>query len=493
VWDILVSPFDSVEASVVAVIYTGTLRNIALLQLVLVALAACSAPARAPAPASRAVAWTYEVAFGADGNLTVEGVFEGPVGDGLSIESGVEHFVDGLSVRDGASFRPIGWHDARVLGACAPECTVRYRLRLKEAAAALTDVDVALRSGEVLFSPPSTWLVHPTPVAAGRYRFHVTPPPGLAFATGVRRGAVENSFEASTESFEESSFAAFGPLRIQRIAEPAIDLVLAPGLSLSDETVVRWAKTELELVTRYIGRSPSDSLSLFVLPGTSEVMRGKTLGGGGASVLVRVGTAVSEATLMDDWVLCHELIHVGFPSTERWQPWFFEGLASYVEPIVRVRAGLLSKERFWRDLVDGLPQGLPSPGDKGLEHDDSWGRIYWGGSLYFLLADLAIRERTGGERSLEDAVRAVVASGGNVESFAPLRRVLEVGDRATGTNVLEELYERLAKKPGTEDLEALWKRLGVVRDGKTVRFDDGSSGAALRDSVSAERPSVATK
>jgi len=202
---------------------------------------------------------------------------------------------------------------------------------------------------------------------------------------------------------------------------------------------------------------------------------------------------MSVASLMDDWVLCHELIHVGFPSTERWQPWFFEGLASYVEPIVRARAGLLSKERFWRDLVDGLPQGLPSPGDRGLEHDDSWGRIYWGGSLYFLLADLAIRERTGGGRSLEDAVRAVVASGGNVESFTPLRRVLEVGDRATGTNVLEELYERLAKKPGTEDLEALWKRLGVVRDGKTVRFDDGSSGAALRDSVSAERPSVAAQ
>lgn len=474
-----------------AVIYTGTRRTLALLQLALVAAMACATPAHSPPPASRAVVWSYEVVFDGAGNLVIDAVFTGPIGGGLSVEPLVERFVDQIGLREGTVLRPIRLRDPSLLRACATECSIRYRFRLREAASALGDVDLALATGTVLFAPPSSWLVHPASVGAGRYRFHVSVPPGFAFATGIRhaRTSGENTFEASTDSFEESSFSAFGAFGIRRIAEPEVNLIIAPGLSLSDESIVRWAKTELDLVTQYMGRLPSDSMSVFVLPGTAGVMRGKTLGGGGASVLVRVGTAVSEATLMDDWVLCHELIHVAFPSTERSQPWFFEGLASYVEPIVRARGGLLSKEKFWKDLVDGLPQGLPAPGDQGLEHDDSWGRTYWGGSLYFLLADLAIRERTGGTRSLEDAVRAVVASGGNVESFTPLRRVLEVGDHATGTKVLEELYDRLARKPGTEDLAALWNRLGVVRDGATVRFDDGAPRAALRNAVPAARSS----
>jgi hypothetical protein len=65
--------------------------------------------------------------------------------------------------------------------------------------------------------------------------------------------------------------------------------------------------------------------------------------------------------------------------------------------------------------------------------------------------------------------------------------MIEIGDRATGTRVLEELYERLAKAPGTENLDALWSRLGVVRTGATVRFDDQAPGAALRDSLLAPR------
>lgn len=465
----------------------GSVRPAAAL---FVALAGCSAPAaRAPAPATDAVTWQYDVSLGIDGNLAVDARFRGPVSGGLTVEAGVERFVDGLAIGEGTELRPASLRDARLGSICVEECRVHYRFRLKEAAAALADVDLALEAGPSLFAPPSTWLVHPVSVPAGRrYRFRVTVPDGLVFATGVRRAATSPSaYEATTDSFEQSSFAAFGPLSIRRIAEPAVDVVIAPGLTLSDEAVVRWAKTEFDLVAGYVRRPPSDALSVFVLPGTQAVTRGKTLGGGGSSIFLRVGTGVSEATLMDDWVLCHELIHVAFPSIDGGAPWFSEGLASYTEPVIRAGAGLVTKEKFWGDLVEGLPQGLPGRGDKGLETDDSWGRVYWGGALYFLLADLAVRERTSETRSLEDAVAAIVKDGGNVEAREPLRRILETGDRATGTPVLEELYDRFARAPGTVDLETLWSRLGVVHDGKTVRFDDRAPAAALRDSVPAAR------
>jgi hypothetical protein len=132
-----------------------------------------------------------------------------------------------------------------------------------------------------------------------------------------------------------------------------------------------------------------------------------------------------------------------------------------------------------------MPQGLPGPGDHGLDGTHEWGRVYWGGELFFLLADLSVRQKSGGTRSLDDALRAVARTGANVEQFWPMDRVLEECDRATDTRVFHELYDRLALAPGTEDLDALWRRLGIRRDGSTVRFDDGAPMAQVRRAITA--------
>ena len=59
--------------------------------------------------------------------------------------------------------------------------------------------------------------------------------------------------------------------------------------------------------------------------------------------------------------------------------WIEEGLATYVEPIARARAGGLTPQKVWGDMVDAMPQGLPKPGDRGLDFTHTWGRTYWGG------------------------------------------------------------------------------------------------------------------
>jgi predicted metalloprotease with PDZ domain len=164
--------------------------------------------------------------------------------------------------------------------------------------------------------------------------------------------------------------------------------------------------------------------------------------------------------------------------------WFSEGLASYVEPIARVRAGLLDEKKMWAELVAGMPQGLPGPNDHGLDGNGEWGRVYWGGALYFLQADVEIRRRTRGAHSLESALRAVIATGENAETEWPITRVLEVADAATGAGVLREQYQKMGLAPGTVDLEELWKRLGVVPEAGTVRFDDAAPDAHIRKSMS---------
>jgi hypothetical protein len=295
-----------------------------------------------------------------------------------------------------------------------------------------------------------------------------------------------DGYDADLDDIEQSAFSAFGALSGFAIA-PGVEARVASGVRIGTEQIVEWLRAELGAITAYLGRSPDDHLLILVAPGTSEVIRGKTLGGGGASILVRLGTKTTEKALAEDWVVAHELVHVGFPLLGYEQAWFSEGLATYVEPVARVRRGLLSVQEFWQGLVEGLPQGLPEKGDGGLEGSESWGRVYWGGALYFLLADVQIRSQTGGARSLDDAVRAVAARGANVETRWSLERVLDVTDAAIGARVFHELYSRYATAPGRADLAALWASLGVreIEGSRSVQFDDAAPLSAVRRAITA--------
>jgi hypothetical protein len=198
-----------------------------------------------------------------------------------------------------------------------------------------------------------------------------------------------------------------------------------------------------------------------------------------------LGSETEPEDLRRDWVLAHELVHLGFPSVEESHHWMEEGLATYVEPIARVRAGELPVAKVWGDLVEGLPKGLPMAGDRGLDHTRTWGRTYWGGALFWLLADVEIRARTGNRRGLEDALRAVVRSGGTLGHYREVGDVIAVGDGATGVPVLRELYDRMKAAPAPVDLPDLWRRLGVVTRGAAVTFDDRAPLAAVRRAITA--------
>ena len=76
---------------------------------------------------------------------------------------------------------------------------------------------------------------------------------------------------------------------------------------------------------------------------------GRTEPGGGATVMVEVGPDIDQRGLFDDWVLIHELVHTGMPFVRGRATWFMEGAATYVEPIVRARAGWKTEEEVWRN------------------------------------------------------------------------------------------------------------------------------------------------
>ena len=90
-------------------------------------------------------------------------------------------------------------------------------------------------------------------------------------------------------------------------------------------------------------------------------------------------------------------------------------------------------------------------------------------------------------KSLQDALRAIVAAGATIDTEWPLSRVLRVGDRATGTSVLENQYDSWKDTPTTVDLDKLWSELGV-RESPQGRLDSTAPLAQLRSSIT-DRPS----
>ena len=203
---------------------------------------------------------------------------------------------------------------------------------------------------------------------------------------------------------------------------------------------------------------------------------------------MRASDRVNPNTTRDDWVVTHELLHANFPDVGPAHAWLSEGLATYLEPIARARVGLVSEAKVWRDMVDGMPQGLPQAGDQGLENTRTWGRTYWGGAIFCLLADVELRKSSGNRRSLDDVLLAIGKTLASDEDYWPIERVLEVAEHATSTPLLRELFVRFAQKPGTVDLARLFMELGVRAQGDSVVFDERAPLAKLRQSITARRP-----
>jgi hypothetical protein len=266
-----------------------------------------------------------------------------------------------------------------------------------------------------------------------------------------------------------------------------IHVAFAPGdIALPKEKIFDWIRASARAVSTYYGRFPVSSLRLLIVPVDGARVRGGTTWGyRGAAIRLPFGRDSSEADLKRDWVIVHEMVHTALPDLDDRYNWLSEGLAVYVEPIARVQAGDLTAAEIWQAMMRDMPKGLPQAGDQGLDNTDTWGRKYWGGAMFCLLADIEIRKRTGNRLGLQDAMRGVLAAGGNHEQDWPIDRVLSTADKAVGVDVLTHLHDQMGPKPVSPDLAALWRDLGLKAQGESLEFDDAAPLAAIRAAITA--------
>lgn len=266
-----------------------------------------------------------------------------------------------------------------------------------------------------------------------------------------------------------------------------LNVGFAPGdFTLPRGALIAWLETSAKAISVYYGRFPVASARILIVPAPgSGVLKGTSFGYRGAAIRLVIGSDSTADELRHDWISVHEMTHLALPDVPDPHLWLAEGIATYVEPIARVEAGDLTAKKIWGDMVRDMPKGMPEPGDRGLDFTPTWGRIYWGGAIFCLMADVEIRKRTGNKLGLQQALRGIVDAGGNMEQVWPVERIFKIGDQATGTTVLTDLYGKMRDTPYALDLDALWRELGVVVLGGRVTFDDSAPLAPIRQAMTA--------
>lgn len=280
------------------------------------------------------------------------------------------------------------------------------------------------------------------------------------------------------------------PKRVPTILVPKgrIDLDVHGDADVDLAALKAWVKRSGSAVADWFAGFPVRDVRLDVhVRGQGSVQFGEA--GPGATpqeppeLEVWIGADATTDDFRQDWVLVHEMLHLAVPGLTGRHRWFKEGLATYVEPQVRVAAGLRNADEAWAALAEGVALGEPGPAQRGLNNTESWARTYWGGAAWCLAADVGLREASDGELGLVDAQRGVIDAGGTLGAWWTFGMVLDAMEEATGTGVLQKLYQRHARRAhpfGVVDLLARAKTLGIVQKGKATRKQAASKEAGKK-------------
>ncbi len=477
---------DRTERILALGLRTPRRRFAASLGFMLAPLLAAGAPASVrPDKHYRPEAIDY--AFTLDAGLTTldaRACFRGPAPvDFMSgLPGGVEYLTQAwLETPRGRA--PLPLQDGRLQLAGVPrDGCIGYTIDL--AAASEPGSFHAQRRGDAIVTNIALWLWRPTrwtDVGGVRARFSLPPNARVLVPWPARDGA----YTLDHSAFAFYGYAALGRFDIESIPAPGATLRAAvlDGFTPSTRAdIVAWLTSAARAAALAVGRFPSSDgvIAVIPTPGSDRPVRfGMAARGGGASLLLLVSADAGLHALERDWVAVHEFCHLLHPFVARDDAWLSEGLATYYQEVLRVRAGLLPEAEAWRRIYEGSMRGRDA--DHSLAHhsasmfaDNSFSMVYWAGASFALMADVELRRRTRGAITLDAVMAELSRCCARRMQPVPAREVVAELDRIAGAPVFSELMQRWVLGPRLPDLAALYTRLGLATgpDGVTI----GTSG-----------------
>jgi hypothetical protein len=272
--------------------------------------------------------------------------------------------------------------------------------------------------------------------------------------------------------------------------------VLPPVDDKKAAEIVEWLRSASGNVSLAYGRFPVPSPRIVVVPtgnspwgGNSPVPFGRVTRNGEEKVEFFVNAERPIEEFYDDWTATHEFSHLMLPYVSGRHKWISEGFASYYQNVLMSRAGRYTPKRAWTKLHEGFERGRASRPELSLNDAAASGirrarmKIYWSGAAIALLADIELRERSGGEESLDVALDRLQEcclpsdrTWSGPELFARLDSLVE-------KPVFMPLYRRHANSAGFPDVGPAFQRLGIDVEDDELHIHRGAELAHIREAI----------
>ena len=348
--------------------------------------------------------------------------------------------------------------------------TSRGRIRLRHASR-VSCVDYETRFSSPMFRASDSdavvvtqaqWLWRPDPFPPdldASIRF-VIPAGGDASFPWPRSDAV---YFPEQSAFFTSAFGVFGEFDRQAfsVAGAHVDITRL-GPRPPDDDVRRWIGRAMQATASVGDRFPRDQVHFLIVPVRGQgrqVFFGMVRRGGGSSVLLVPSPDASVEQLEADWIAVHELSHLWLPPLRSKDRWLSEGIATYLQEVLRARCGLQSSERAWTRLEEGFARGRRSGGGRPLASESrnmnrtgAYHRVYWAGTAFALEVDVRLRKDSNGEMTLLRAISDAQPAWKTEARPVPASVVLRALQDASGATFIEGLGEKYAKRSDFPDL-----------------------------------------
>ncbi len=322
------------------------------------------------------------------------------------------------------------------------------------------------RDSRAVVVSQAEWLWRPEPFPSNlEASVSIALPSGArASLPWARQGSV---YYPDRDAFHQHGYNVFGFFFEERFSVADIPVSVARlGPKPAGEVTRQWLVGGIGAVASVGSSFPVERLHFVVVPvdGMNRpVAFGMVRRAGGPSVLLIASSAAQVRDLEADWVVIHELSHLWLPRLRRTDRWLTEGIATYLQEILRARCGLQSAAVSWDLIRKGLERGRRSGTGRVLTSESrdmhrtgAYYRVYWAGTAFALEADLRLRRESAGEMTLLRALDLAQPRLSSLPTLVDAEDVLAVLDEVSGSNFFVELgarYASSARFPTTELLD----------------------------------------
>ncbi|HEX4986960.1 MAG TPA: hypothetical protein VFV71_12935 [Burkholderiales bacterium] len=289
---------------------------------------------------------------------------------------------------------------------------------------------------------------------------------------------------------------AFGHFREReiRVGAARLRMALLDGAPPADaEQVQAWIRDSALSVAALYGRFPQPQAQIVVAPGArgnEPVPWAYVVRGGAPAAYFFINQRRPMAEFFDDWTAVHELAHLLLPYVNPDDIWLSEGVATYYQNVLRARSGKLDAAQAWLRLVAGFAKGMRSAqgmtlaqATESMYREGTYMRVYWEGAAMLFIADVRLRQMTGGKQSLDTALAALNECCGSDERAWSARELFDKLDEVTGTVVFSDIYDSHVSSRDFPDLAATYRALGISDAGGGIAFTGAAAEARLRDAI----------